>query len=63
MRNCNYCQGDRDGFFSYLPKKEGKGTARIFPKRESLEVSTPHKNVVVYDIKYCPMCGRKLREV
>ena len=63
MSNCEYCQGDPDGFVTPLPQKEGKGKAYIFDSfwGAKLEISLPYKKRNVYLINYCPMCGKKLR--
>lgn len=64
MENCDYCRGDRDGWVTPLQKTEGKGNAYIFDSfwGAELVVSAPFRNKIRYDIKYCPMCGRKLME-
>lgn len=64
VMNCAYCQGDRDGFVTALPQKKGQGKAYIFDSfwGAELSISLPYKKKNVYEIKYCPMCGRKLRE-
>lgn len=60
--NCDYCQGDHDGFVTKLPQKSGKGPAHIFDSfwGATLEISLPYKKKNQYEINYCPMCGRKL---
>ena len=63
--NCDYCQGDRDGYTSFLPKHEKcNGNATIYDGLFGayLKISLPFKKELKYDIKFCPMCGRKLRE-
>lgn len=61
--NCIYCDGDREGFVRFLPKvnkgfnayisKERMGTVRLI-------VSGANKKQGVFDIEFCPMCGKKL---
>lgn len=60
--NCDYCSGDDDGFVTPLPKTIGKGEAHIFDSfcGAELVVYAPFHNKIRYDIKYCPMCGKKL---
>ena len=63
--SCKYCEGDIDGWFSNLPKKEPcKGSAVVCESREDacLVISLPYQNRLSYSINYCPMCGRKLAE-
>ena len=50
---------------AWLPKKEySRGNAVVINDffGAYLRISLPHKKVLKYNIKYCPMCGRKLRE-
>ncbi len=60
--NCDYCQGDADGFVTKLPQKSGQGSAYIFDSfwGAVLRISLPFKKQCEYEINYCPMCGRKL---
>lgn len=63
--NCDYCQGDSDGYVSFLPKREKcNGNAVVLDDffGAYIKISLPFKNELKYDIKFCPMCGRKLRE-
>lgn len=62
MNNCDYCQGDTEGFVIELPKKKGKGKAYVIehPWGSKLLVSAPFGNTIEYEVRYCPMCGREL---
>lgn len=63
--NCDYCQGDSDGWVSFLPKKgEFNGNAAVIDDffGTYLRINLPHKKQLKYEIRFCPMCGRKLRE-
>ena len=63
--NCDYCQGNRDGYISFLPKNEKyDGNAIVHDGffGSYILISLPFKKKLKYDIKFCPMCGRKLRE-
>lgn len=62
MANCDYCQGDREGFVTKLPKTKGQGSAYIFDSfwGSVLQIRLPFHKVNEYEINYCPMCGRKL---
>ena len=64
MSNCDFCQGDTEGFVIELPKKKGKGKAYVLQSWNDakLQVSAPFGNIIEYDINYCPMCGRELRK-
>ena len=57
---CKYCEKDRDGYVSFIPKKKGNGKGYVWDAK--LKVIAPYGNVIEYEMNYCPMCGRKLRE-
>lgn len=63
--NCEYCQGDSDGWISLLPK-QGKcnGNAAVIDDffGAFLKINLPYKKELKYKIKFCPMCGRELSE-
>lgn len=59
---CQYCQTDRDGYSSCLPRK-GQGQVCIWKPAlgtPQLEVSLANRKKLTVDIAFCPMCGRKL---
>lgn len=64
MSNCDYCQGDTEGFVIELPKTKGKGRINVFESfwGSKLQISAPYRNVIECYINYCPMCGRELRK-
>ncbi len=63
---CPYCHTDRDGYTSYLPKV-GIGNALIY-KHPSIfggwliHVRGQFRAEMKIQIKFCPMCGRELKE-
>ena len=62
--NCDYCQGDSDGWVSFLPKQgEFNGNAVVIDDffGAFLKINLPYKKELKYKIKFCPMCGRNLR--
>ena len=61
---CEYCHSDVEGYFTLLPRR-GTGNARIrhTPRDGALlEVNGPNRTCLDVKIKFCPMCGEKLRE-
>lgn len=63
--SCDYCQGDRDGWVSFLPKQgKANGNATVIDDfwGAYLSINLPYKKQLKYGIRFCPMCGRKLRE-
>ena len=64
MSVCEYCMEDRDGYVSYLPKLKKGFNAFIcyvgFFGKPHIRVSGKYYNDGAFEIKYCPMCGRKL---
>ena len=59
MRNCDYCQEDKDGHVSGLDKN-GHVWIHDPDLRNELMVRY-YGNQLRIRIKYCPMCGRKLK--
>ena len=55
---CNYCQTDKDGYVRPLDKN---GHMYIWPYNSQLRIRYYGQSLGV-EVKYCPMCGRKLRE-
>lgn len=61
---CDYCEADRDGYVKFLPKvlkgfnasihKGSMNEARLFISGARQKGS--------FNIKFCPMCGKKLVE-
>lgn len=64
--SCGYCTEDRDGYVFQIPRYMKNIGMRAFISRESitgssvLNVSGKNRNRCKFEIKYCPMCGRKL---
>lgn len=62
--NCEYCNGDRDGYVAFLPKTGTGFNAFVWKDGRTL----PHIAVSGrggrsnFLINYCPMCGKRLRE-
>ncbi len=55
---CDYCEYDRDGYISTFGKN---GHVVLNPYKAELKVSY-YGNQLNISIKYCPMCGRELKE-
>lgn len=63
---CPYCHTDRDGYTVHLPKV-GIGQALIYKHPNIfggwlLHVRGLYRSEMKIQIKFCPMCGRKLKE-
>lgn len=65
MGNCEYCDGDRDDFVKELPKANKGFNGYVW----KYGMDAPHlvftakgHHKCVFNINYCPMCGKKLRE-
>lgn len=61
--NCDYCDGDRDGFVTRLPKRDVGFNAYVLKNgvlEPHLEITGAYKRVR-FNINYCPMCGKKLK--
>ena len=60
---CDYCHEDREGYFQVIPRKDKPSSSNVFIYRQSNgEIVLTGKLIGDYDIKYCPMCGRKLNK-
>lgn len=57
---CEYCKEDFDGYYRPLDKN---GYICVFdtPHKKYLNINWYGHNMQI-DIKYCPICGRKLGE-
>ena len=63
---CLFCHTDADGYVQPLPR-EGMGQAVIWHHPPMyggwlLHFSGPHHTKAHIKIKFCPMCGRELKE-
>ena len=56
---CEYCTTDRDGYVSYLPRM---GAGNAFINKGAMRVRGAYRTEFVIPIKFCPMCGRRLKE-
>ena len=60
---CDYCHEDREGCFQVIPRKDKPSSSNVFLYRQSNgEIVLTGTLIGDYDIKYCPMCGRKLNK-
>lgn len=59
--NCSYCDGDRDGYVSFLPKinKGFNASVHRVMNEPQLIVTGAHSKGV-FRINFCPMCGKAL---
>lgn len=62
---CDYCHEDNSGYFRMMPRKDKPSSSHVFLYRQlngemALTGTFSGKGIGDYDIKYCPMCGRKL---
>lgn len=66
---CDYCHEDSEGYFRMFPRKDKPSSSHVHLYRSlggkmMLTGFFNGKDIGDYDIKFCPMCGRKLnREV
>ncbi len=65
-RVCPYCHTDRDGYVQRLPRT-GEGYAYIYQHHPinggwTLHMNSKYRTFVDVQIKFCPMCGRELKE-
>lgn len=62
-KDCIYCDGDSEGHVRFLPKVN-KGFNAFISKGSmgtvELIVTGSNKKQGVFDIEFCPMCGKKL---
>jgi hypothetical protein len=63
---CPYCHTDRDGFSQYIPRV-GTGNAFIYKHASIfggwlLHIHWPRRAEMKIQIKFCPMCGRELKD-
>lgn len=62
-KDCIYCDGDSEGYVRFLPKVN-KGFNAFISKGSmgtvKLIVTGSNKKQGVFDIEFCPMCGKKL---
>lgn len=63
---CEFCHTDRDGYVVNLPR-EGQGKAHVWHSPPiyggwHIHVSLANRVQTRIKIKFCPMCGRELKE-
>ena len=62
---CEYCEEDKDGYVKFLPKCVKGFNAYIYKTRMNtsrsfLTIRGAYSKEGIFNINFCPMCGKKL---